>query len=538
MSEQKSDNLFDIFRDHFPSRPRDPFITTNDERVFTYDDLDRTSAQYANVLTARGVGPGDRVAVQIEKSPEGVFLYLACLRAGAVFLPLNTAYRADEVDYFLGDAEPALVVGDPTAHELADLCAARKILRFFTLGADGDGTLASAAAIAPTTFPSVPRSHTDLAAILYSSGTTDRPKGAMLTHGNLQANARALHEAWRFGPNDVLLHTLPIFHTHGLFVAINTVLLNGTKMIFHAKFSADAVIADLPSATVFMGVPTYYARLLASEAFTKDVCRNVRLFLSGSAPLLDETFHAFESRAGGQIVERYGMTEAGIITSADVDMPRKAGDVGWPLPGVELRIADAGNAELPRGETGEIQIMGPGLFKGYWRKPEKTAEEFTPDGFFKTGDLAYADENGMVTIVGRAKDMMISGGFNVYPKEIESIIDSLPGVDESAVVGMPHPDFGEAGLAVVTMAAGVKPINTDDARANLKENLASYKVPKLFVVADKLPRNAMGKVQKVLLRDSYKEYWNAFLADEGAQNNLFSGIGAEDCQSSGDENDS
>jgi malonyl-CoA/methylmalonyl-CoA synthetase len=511
MSEQNSRNLFEVFRGRFPSRMRNPFITTGDGRVFTYDDLDRISAQYANVLIANNVKPGDRVAVQIEKSPEGVFLYLACLRAGAVFLPLNTAYRADEADYFLGDAEPGLVVGDPGAHELANLCVARKIPHFFTLGADGVGTLINEAARAPTALASVPRSHSDLAAILYSSGTTGKPKGVMLTHGNLEVNARALHQTWGFEPDDVLLHTLPIFHTHGLFVAINTVLLNGTKMIFHAKFSANAVIADLANATVFMGVPTYYVRLLASKTFTIGAWQNVRLFLCGSAPLLDETFRAFEFQTGRQIVERYGMTEAGIITSADVDKPRKAGDVGWPLPGVTLRIADSSNAELPHSETGEVQIKGPGLFKGYWRNPEKTAEEFTPDGFFKTGDLAYAEESGMVTIVGRAKDMMISGGFNVYPKEIESIIDRLPGVAESAVVGMPHPDFGEAGLAVVTMDVIAKPIDTHATRAILKKHLASYKIPKLFVVANELPRNAMGKVQKALLRESYKDSWNAFL---------------------------
>ncbi len=511
MSEQSTHNLFELFRSRFPTNGNTPFLSVKDGPTYSYDDLERISAQYANVLVTCGLKPGDRVAVQIEKSPEGVFLYLACLRAGAVFLPLNTAYQADELDYFLGDAEPVIVVGDPNARALADLCATRKIVRFLTLGANGAGTLTDQSHDAASTFTTTPRGESDLAAILYSSGTTGRPKGVMLTHANLAANATALHQVWRFAPDDVLLHTLPIFHTHGLFVALNTVLLNGTGMIFHAKFDAKAVIADMPDATVFMGVPTYYVRLLANPAFTAETCRTIRLFLSGSAPLLDETARAFEARTGQQIVERYGMTEAGIITSADVDKPRRAGDVGWPLPGVSLRIAGNDNAELPRGETGEIQIKGPGLFKGYWRKPEKTSEDFTTDEFFKTGDLAHLDENGMVAIVGRAKDMMICGGFNVYPKEIETIIDSLPGVIESAVVGMPHPDFGESGLAVVTLAPGTTVLSTQDLRDALKKDLANYKIPKLLVIADELPRNAMGKVQKNVLRAAYKAQWDAAL---------------------------
>ncbi len=511
MAEQSSHNLFDLFRSRFPADEGTLFLRVNDGRTFTYGDLMRISAQYANVLIASGLKPGDRVAVQIEKSPEGVFLYLACLRAGAIFLPLNTAYQAEELDYFIGDAEPSIVVGDPAAQALADLCTARKCPCFLTLGADGAGTLTDQSRDAAQMFETVPRAESDLAAILYSSGTTGRPKGVMLTHANLAANAAALHKIWRFAPDDVLLHTLPIFHTHGLFVALNTVLLNGTGMIFHPKFKADAVIADLPNATIFMGVPTYYVRLLAHPKFTRDTCRTIRLFLSGSAPLLDETARAFSERTGQQIVERYGMTEAGIITSADVDKPRSAGDVGWPLPGVSLRIADSDNKELPRGETGEIQIKGAGLFKGYWRKPEKTAEDFTADGFFKTGDLARLDENGMVAIVGRAKDMMICGGFNVYPKEIEAIIDGLPGVVESAVVGMPHPDFGEAGLAVLTMTPGADALTTQTLRDLLKKDLANYKIPKLLVLADELPRNAMGKVQKNLLRDTYRAQWTAAL---------------------------
>jgi malonyl-CoA/methylmalonyl-CoA synthetase len=506
-------NLFEAFRARFPKNLQNPFMTLPGGKVFTYADLDAASARIANLLTQLGVKPGDRVVMQTEKSSQAVFFYLGCLRAGAVFLPLNTAYRADELDYFLADAEPALVLGDPNAAALADLCAARKIPHLLTLDANGEGSLMDRSAGVSSQQTPVARTLTDLAAILYSSGTTGKPKGVMLSHGNLTANAEALHRAWKFGPGDVLLHTLPIFHTHGLFVALNTVLLNGTGMIFHAKYNADDVVADLPRATVFMGVPTYYVRLAAHPALTPEVCKNIRLFLCGSAPLLDETFTTFAARSGREIVERYGMTEAGIITSADPDKPRRAGTVGWPLPGVTLRIADGDNHDLPKGETGEIQIKGPNLFGGYWRKPEKTAEDFTPDGFFKTGDLAYFAPDGMVNIVGRAKDMMISGGFNVYPKEIEGVIDALPGVAESAVVGMPHPDFGEAGLAIVTMNPGAAPLNADAVRTTLKETLANYKVPKMIVVADALPRNAMGKVQKNLLRAEYRARWDAHLKE-------------------------
>jgi malonyl-CoA/methylmalonyl-CoA synthetase len=506
-------NLFDIFRARFPKNLNAPFMTLQSGKVITYGDLDAASARIANLLVQLNVKPGDRVTMQIEKSPQAVFFYLGCLRAGAVFLPLNTAYRADELDYFLEDAEPALVLGDPNASALAALCATRRIPHLLTLGADGSGTLMERSAGLPDQFETVQRAPTDLAAILYSSGTTGKPKGVMLSHANLTANAEALHKAWRFAPDDVLLHTLPIFHTHGLFVAINTVLLNGTGMIFHAKYAADDVIADLPRATVFMGVPTYYVRLAAHPALTPALCKNIRLFLCGSAPLLDETFKSFAERSGREIVERYGMTEAGIITSADSERPRQAGTVGWPLPGVTLRIADGSNKEMKQGETGEIQIKGPNLFGGYWRKPEKTAEDFTPDGFFKTGDLAHLMPDGMVNIVGRAKDMMISGGFNVYPKEIEAVIDALPGVAESAVVGMPHPDFGEAGLAIVTMNAGAVPLDVNTVRATLKDQLANYKVPKMVVMAEALPRNAMGKVQKNLLRAEYRTQWDAYMKE-------------------------
>jgi malonyl-CoA/methylmalonyl-CoA synthetase len=453
------------------------------------------------------------VLVQVEKSPEAVFLYLACLRVGAVFLPLNTAYRADELAYFLSDAEPKVVVADPQGEVLVELCREQGMAHVLTLNARGAGTLIDAAQGKPTHFDTVATRGDDLAAMLYSSGTTGRPKGVMLSHVNLAANAAALHQVWGFRADDVLLHALPIFHTHGLFVAISTVLWNGSGMIFHPRFVAEEVLADLPRASIFMGVPTYYVRMLGLGGLTAAHCAPVRLFISGSAPLLDETFTAFASRTGKQIVERYGMTEAGIITSADPSKPRRPGTVGWPLPGVRLRVADAEGRETPCGETGEIQIQSPGLFRGYWRKPDKTAEDFTTDHYFKTGDLGHIEPDGMVAIVGRAKDMMICGGFNVYPKEIESVLDALPGVIESAVIGMPHPDFGEAGLAVVTLQDGAT-FDIEAARAALKAALANYKVPKLIVTAETLPRNAMGKVQKNLLRAAYRTPWDDFLKTE------------------------
>jgi malonyl-CoA/methylmalonyl-CoA synthetase len=489
-------NLFELFRDRFPRDRQALFIRTRAGAVTTYADADHISARLAHVLRGHGARPGDRIAVQVEKTPQAVLLYLACLRAGLVMLPLNTAYRADELAYFVGDATPAIVIADPAKTEIQQIATAHR-LPLLTLDAEGRGSLMDAMG-EHTTYPTEARGHDDLAAILYSSGTTGRPKGVMLTHGNLASNAAALHAAWQFKPTDVLLHALPVFHVHGLFVALNTTLMNGTGMIFHHRFDADEVLADLPQATVFMGVPTYYTRLLAHPELTRDRCRHMRAFFCGSAPLLEDTFRQFEARTGHQIVERYGMTESGIITSMRLDRSRRPGVVGWPLPGVDVRI-------VGDGDTGEIQIRGPNVFKGYWNKPEKTAEDIV-DGWFKTGDLGRFEPDGCVAIVGRAKDMMISGGFNVYPKEIEAEIDALPGVTESAVVGMPHPDFGEAGLAVITLAPGAS-LDEAAARAALRAKLANYKVPKMFVVADTLPRNAMGKVQKNVLRDTYRTLW-------------------------------
>ena len=504
-------NLFAAFQTRFPKDPNAPFILPHGGRMITYGDMNRETARFASLLTALKVKAGDRVMVQVEKSRQAVSLYLACLRAGAVFLPLNTAYRADELEYFLRDAEPTVVVCDPGATALLDLVRANAVPCLLTMDASGRGSFADRAAAMPDSFAAADLRDADLGAILYSSGTTGRPKGVMLSHGALAANAATLHHLWNFNAGDMLLHALPIFHVHGLFVALHTTLWNGTAMIFHAKFAVEDAIADLPRATVFMGVPTYYVRLAAHSALSPDLCRNIRLFLCGSAPLLEDTFTAFAARSGRQIVERYGMTEAGMITSAHLDKPRRPGTVGWPLPDVTLRIAGEGNREAAKGETGEIQIQSPALFSGYWRKPEKTAEDFTTDRFFKTGDLARIEPDGMVAIVGRAKDMLISGGYNVYPKEIETVIDGLPGVAESAVVGMPHPDFGEAGLAIITLQPGAKP-DLVGVRDALKNALANYKIPKLILFAGSLPRNAMGKVQKNVLRNEYRAQWDELLA--------------------------
>ncbi len=505
-----SDNLFELFAARFPGDRAAEFLRTPTGRRCSYAELDERSARLAAVLRAEGVQPGDRVAVQVEKSPEALFLYLACLRVGAVFLPLNTAYRPQELEYFLGDAEPALTVcGPQAAAVVTGLATAAGCRRVFTLDADGGGSLAEAAVAAAPDPEVTPRGPDDIAAILYSSGTTGRPKGAMLTHRNLASNARTLVRAWGFRPGDVLLHALPIFHAHGLFVAGHCALLNGSRMIFLPKFDAEQVAALLPEATVFMGVPTFYVRLLALPEFGADTCRHIRLFVSGSAPLAAETFEEFRRRTGHAILERYGMTETTMNISNPYEGERRAGTVGQPLPGVEVRVADSDDRPLADGEVGELQVRGPNVFKGYWRQPEKTAAEFTADGFFRTGDLGRRDPgDGYITIVGRAKDMIISGGYNVYPREIEDVIDALDGVAESAVVGMPHADFGEAGLAVVVRRPQRTQPDGAAVLAACRDSLANYKVPKLVVFADELPRNTMGKVQKNALRDRYQEEWD------------------------------
>ncbi|PWC76432.1 malonyl-CoA synthase [Azospirillum sp. TSH64] len=476
-------------------------IETADGGRLTHGDLRAATGRMANALVAAGVRPGDRVAVQVEKSVEALVLYLACLRAGMVYLPLNTAYTPAELSYFVGDAEPALVVCDPARLDATMALAGTVAVR--TLDARGQGSLTEAAAGQPDEFATVARGPDDLAAILYTSGTTGRSKGAMLTQENLLSNARVLQTEWRFGPDDVLLHALPIFHTHGLFVACNLVLLSGASMVLLPRFDPADVLARLPAATVMMGVPTFYTRLLGQEGLTPEACRSIRLFVSGSAPLLAETHRAWEERTGHRILERYGMTETGMLTSNPYDGDRVAGTVGFPLPGVELRIADpATGAPLAGDAIGAIEVRGPNVFKGYWRMPEKTASEFRPDGFFITGDLGRIDGRGYVHIVGRGKDLIISGGFNVYPKEVEGEIDELPGVLESAVIGIPHPDFGEAVVAVV-VADGTAPVTEATVAAALKDRLARYKQPKRVVVVAELPRNSMGKVQKAQLRDTH-----------------------------------
>jgi malonyl-CoA/methylmalonyl-CoA synthetase len=482
--------------------PGRPLIETADGRRLSYGDVMARSARFANALRALGVAPDDRVAVQVEKTPEALILYLAALRAGAVYLPLNTAYTLAELEYFIGDSEPKLIVCDPGRRDGLIAITDRVGARVETLGADGRGSLTDRAAAQPSDFTTCPRTSDDLAAILYTSGTTGRSKGAMLSHANLVSNAQTLVEAWRFSAADVLIHALPIYHTHGLFVATNTVLFAGASLLFLPKFDAEEILRLMPRATALMGVPTFYTRLLRLPGLTEGATRHMRLFVSGSAPLLAETHREFAERTGHRILERYGMTETNMNTSNPCDGDRIAGTVGFPLKGVSLRIADAETGRvLPHGAIGVIEVKGPNVFKGYWRMPEKTAAEFRADGFFITGDLGQIDGRGYLTIVGRARDLVITGGFNVYPKEVESEIDLLPGVVESAVIGVPHPDFGEAVVAVVVATPGA----TDEAAilAALRDRLAKFKLPKRVLIVAELPRNAMGKVQKAALRQTY-----------------------------------
>jgi len=493
-------NAYAFFTRELSARRDAPFLETETGRLYSYADLDRETARIAAFLTSLGLAKGDRVAAQVEKSPQALFLYLGTLRAGLAYLPLNTAYQRGELGYFLEDAEPRVVVCRPemlaTFTELARESGDPKL---FTLDEHGAGSLAEDVAGAPDRFETVQASDNDLAVIVYTSGTTGRSKGAMVTHGNIASNGEVLRDYWRVTSRDVLLHMLPIFHVHGLFVGVHPILLAGAKLAFHAKFDAKAALAALPRATTMMGVPTFYVRLLAEPAFTRELVSHMRLFVSGSAPLLLDTFAEFQSRTGHTILERYGMSEAGMITSNPYDGERRGGTVGFPLPGVSVRVRD-GERECGPGEPGGIEIKGPNVFAGYWRMPEKTNEEFTADGWFKTGDVGQWSADRYLSIVGRAKDLIISGGYNVYPKEIELVIDAIPGVAESAVVGIPHPDYGEAVAAVVVKAQGA-PLDEAGVIAQVKSLIANYKVPKRVVFVDELPRNAMGKVQKNLLRD-------------------------------------
>ena len=506
-------NLFAALRGAFPADLDQCAIETDSGLHYAWRDLERATAMLANLLQSLDLPIGARIAVQVEKSVEAVMLYLATLRAGLVFLPLNTAYQSAEIEYFIGNAEPAVVVCSPANFSwISKIAFKAGTGHVFTLSDERTGSLLERAVHHADTHEIAHRSADDQAAILYTSGTTGRSKGAMLTHGNLLSNAQVLKSYWGWKHDDVLIHALPIFHVHGLFVALHGALLNGSKMIWLAKFDPKTVLQKLPQATVFMGVPTLYVRLLAQSGLTREVVNNMRLFVAGSAPLLIETFNAWQDRTGHTIVERYGMSETAMLTSnpylADArhgnQAERRGGTVGFALPGVSLRVRDDAGLPLPVNEIGGIQVRGPNVFKGYWRMPQKTTEEFTADGFFKTGDVGKIDERGYVTIVGRSKDLLISGGYNVYPAEIEGYINDLPGVLESALVGVPHPDFGEVGVAVVVARPGAA-LAAPEIIARLKAKLANFKIPKRCVIVSELPRNAMGKVQKNLLRDQYRE---------------------------------
>jgi malonyl-CoA/methylmalonyl-CoA synthetase len=498
-----NDNLYALFASRFPADRSQALMILEGDRAVTYDDVDTESARFAGLLTGLGVKPGDRVAVQVEKSPEALLLYLACLRAGFAYLPLNSAYQEGEVAYFLENAQPAAVVAQPASLPwLQPLAARLGVGHVLSLDDRGGGTLVRDSRSASTRFQTVERQGSDLAAILYTSGTTGRSKGAMLTHRNLAANAIDLHRAWGFRPGDVLVHMLPLFHVHGLFVASHCTLMNGGAMRFHARFDAARAIRDFARSTVFMGVPTFYTRLLAEPALTRTACASMRLFVSGSAPLLAETHVAFEERTGQRILERYGMTETGMLTSNPLQGDRRAGSVGPALGGTTVRVVDDEGAPCATGEIGHVQVKGENVFAGYWRMPERNADEFTADGFFRTGDLGSLAADGYLTIAGRSKDLIISGGYNVYPKEIELVLDELPGVQESAVIGVPHADFGEAVTAVVVAREGARLSEAGLIEA-LKSRLANFKVPKNVYVVGELPRNAMGKVQKKMLRERF-----------------------------------
>ena len=511
------ENLFAALRAAFPANLNSVAVETDHGLHYSWRDLDRASAMMANLLEGLKLPKGSRIAVQVEKSVEAMMLYLATLRAGYVFLPLNTAYQSAEIEYFIGNAEPAVVVCSGLNFGWVSKIAFKAgTHHVFTLNDDRTGTLLERAAPQKDQHRIAVKSADDLAAILYTSGTTGRSKGAMLTHGNMLSNAQMLKSYWGWKKGDVLIHALPIFHVHGLFVAIHGALINGSKMIWLAKFDPKFVIAKMPEATVFMGVPTLYGRMLSEPSLTKTAARNMRLFIAGSAPLLIETFTEWQQRTGHTILERYGMSETVMLTSnpyaADKrhggQSERRGGTVGFPLPGVKLRVQGDDGKTLPVGEIGSIQVKGPNVFQAYWRMPEKTKEEFTADGFFKTGDVGKIDERGYVVIVGRSKDLIISGGYNVYPAEIEGYINEMPGVAESALVGVAHPDFGEVGVAVVIAKPGAK-INADHIIATLKSQLANFKIPKKCFVVPELPRNTMGKVQKNLLREQHKNLFSA-----------------------------
>ena len=479
------------------------FLHLPDGRVTTYAAFLAQAARLAHVLTDLGLAPGDRLAAQVEKSPQALALYAACVQTGIIFLPLNTAYTTDELAYFVENSGARCLVCDSTKQSALRPLAARLGAQLQTLDHDGTGTLSVRAQDMPGTFTTVPRTEDDLAALLYTSGTTGRSKGAMLTHANLLSNALTLCTQWHFTADDVLLHALPIYHTHGLFVATNITLAAGGAMIFLARFDPDQIIAHIPSATAMMGVPTFYTRLLADDRFDRDLTEHMRLFVSGSAPLLAETHRQFETTTGHRILERYGMTETNMTTSNPYQGERRAGTVGFPLPGVDVKITDPESGDmLADGEIGQIEVRGPNVFKGYWQMPDKTAAELRSNGFFITGDLGRIDEDGYVQIVGRNKDLIISGGYNIYPKEVEQVLDDQPGVLESAVIGVPHDDLGETVLALIVPEDGSLP-DLDAIAGAAAKRLARYKQPRKLIQVDALPRNTMGKVQKNVLRETY-----------------------------------
>jgi malonyl-CoA/methylmalonyl-CoA synthetase len=503
----KNQNLFAALRAAFPKEPDAVAVETDNGLAYSWRDIERATAMMANLLVSLKLPAGARVAVQVEKSVEAMLLYLATLRAGYVFLPLNTAYQSAEIEYFIGNAEPSVVVcSGKNFGWVSKIAFNAGTQNVFTLNDDRTGTLLERAAHQSDKHEVAVKDEDDLAAILYTSGTTGRSKGAELSHGNMLSNALVLKDYWGWKKGDVLIHALPIFHVHGLFVAIHGALINGSKMIWLSKFDPKVVIQKMPEATVFMGVPTLYVRMLQEPSLNRQAARNMRLFIAGSAPLLIETFNEWKERTGQPILERYGMSETVMLTSNPYDPAqgeRRGGTVGFPLPGVSLRVMGDDGTPLANGEIGGIQVSGPNVFKGYWRMPEKTKEEFTPDGYFKTGDVGKIDSLGYVVIVGRSKDLIISGGYNVYPAEIEGYINEMHGVAESALVGVPHPDFGEVGVAVVIPKAGAK-IDGDKVISDLKSKLANFKIPKKCFVVNELPRNTMGKVQKNVLREQHK----------------------------------
>ena len=500
----KNHNLFSVFAQQFPDDQRKTLLRTAAGRTYSYmEALDETS-RMARCLSELGLKPGNRVTVQVEKTPEAVWLYLACLRGGYIFHPLNTDYQLDELVYFVSNAKPSVIVCDPEKQQLFSELVSGKSCEVLTLDRHGKGSFTAATQETAPDFATVIRKADDIAVLLYSSGTTGLPKGAMLTHGNLAANTKTLVTSWGFTAEDRLLHALPIYHAHGLFVALGCVLMSGSSMLFLSKFNIEEVIDAMPGCTVMMGVPTFYTRLLGDERFNKELCASMRLFVSGSAPFLAEHFVTFQERTGHRILERYGMTETSMNASNPLDDERRPGSVGPALPGICMRVVDDTDIELPAGEIGHLQVKGPNVFAGYWHMREKTAEEFTADGFFRTGDEAFIEKDGYISIVGRAKDMIISGGLNVFPREIEEAINVSSGVLESAVIGVPHADFGEGVLAVVVAERGQQ-IDEVALIESLRSRMAAYKTPKQVFVVDELPRNSMGKVQKNVLRDTYRE---------------------------------